>query len=90
MILMRAAVRRYCEESEDCYNFVKLEAWRRSKIFQKFFHFIKMECEDNLNGFLMAILFLSNNKRIEKARHVIKKFLDNGLFVSENCSFSLV
>jgi hypothetical protein len=78
---MRSAVRRYCDKSENTKSFVELEAWKRSKIYQRFFNFIKIECDDNLEGFLIAIIFLSNNKRIERIRNIIKDFLCQGVFI---------
>jgi hypothetical protein len=78
---MRSAVRQFCEKNENTKRFVQLKAWERSKIYQKFFQFIKLECDDNLEGFLIGIIFLSNNKRIEKVRDIIKNFLCEGVIV---------
>jgi hypothetical protein len=87
---MRAAVREYCDKNVNCKNFVKLHAWERSKIYQKFFHFLKAETDDNLEGFLIGILFLSNNRRIEKVRQIIKSFLTEGVFGRKIVVYQLI
>jgi hypothetical protein len=78
---MRSAVREFCKKNQSCQRFVELEGWKRSKIYQKFFEFVKIECDDNFDGFLMGLIFLSNNRRVEKLRNIIINFLCEGTFV---------
>jgi hypothetical protein len=78
---MRSAVRKFCEKNEETKKFVELPKWKRSKVYQKFFQFIKSECDDNLEGFLIALIFLSNNRRIGKVRDTIRHFLSEGVVI---------
>jgi hypothetical protein len=86
---MRAAVREFCDVNHNIQKWVELKSYKKSKIYQKFYDFINEECDNNLDGFLFGVLFLSNNRRMKLARDLTRSFLCNGLLFKVMIIFQL-
>jgi hypothetical protein len=51
------------------------------KFIKNFFEFLKSEYDDNFDGLLLGLIFLTNNRRVEMLRNIIINFLCEGMFV---------
>lgn len=72
-----------CKLCDSCKNtqiWIQKKCYVRSKFYDKFYKFIRDEVEDNLEGFLIGILFHSKNRRIKRIKDMIEAHLCDSFF----------
>jgi hypothetical protein len=67
-----------CQLTQKTKNWMAKKPFERSKIYSKFHEFVRKECDDNLEGFLIGILFHSRNTTISWIRDAVRNHLTEG------------
>jgi hypothetical protein len=75
-----------CERRDNTKKWIQKRAFERSKYYKKFYDFVKDQCEDNLEGLLIGMLFHSKNRRIAQIKKEIIDFICGGMsFLFSEC-----
>jgi hypothetical protein len=76
-----------CDYCENTRIWISKKAFERSKFYEKFYKFIRLECEDNMEGFLIGLFFHNRNRRISQIKTKIKNEICDSFCISIDFSF---
>jgi hypothetical protein len=68
-----------CFLNENTKKWMEMKDYQRSKKYRLFYDFVAKECDNNLEGFLIGILFYTKNRRIGAIKTAIKDYLCDSL-----------